>query len=182
MLLDCLFFILTTVFFYGIGINRAIILSQEKNGIILLYIKSLLASVSTVALSYFFIQILLVPIGLQELYPVICILIFTTIFVFFEVIVHLTSQTNVAELSISFFCCLLAISESISLLESVLFVLCCITSFYLLIPFLKVILNKNKTANPVSSMKNSLIIISLALLMCVLLVIDVSWLNGGISR
>ncbi|AEE16803.1 hypothetical protein [Treponema brennaborense] len=182
MLIECLVFALTAVLLYGVGLNQAVVLSSGVKGIALSYVKALLAAVSTVALSYVIIRYLLIPAGLQELYPLVCILVFTVIAVFFEVIVTLTTGTPVAEFSVVFLCVLLAINESVSIAEAVLFVMCCVTSFYAAIPVLYTLRKRNEDAQPLPFFKNSLILFSLAALMLFLLVFDVSWLNGGIAR
>ena len=71
MIIECLFFILCSVFLYGIGLNRAVIISSSPKGLALSFMKSLFATVSTVALSYLVIQNLLVPLALQELFPLV---------------------------------------------------------------------------------------------------------------
>lgn len=182
MIIECLFFVLCSVFLYGIGLNRAVIISSSPKGLALSYTKSLFASVSTVALSYLVIHNLLIPLSLQELYPFVCILIFLLVSVFIEVFIRLTVNSIVTEFSVSFLCILLAINESLSLLEAVLFVLCCITSFYFLIPVLAALRKRNEHASPLPVFKNSLILFSLAILILFVLVFDASWLNGGVGR
>lgn len=182
MIIECLFFILCSVFLYGIGLNRAIIISSSPKSLGLSFVKSLFASVSTVALSFLIIQNLLVPLSLQELYPLVCILIFLIIAVFIEVLIRLTVTTVVTEFSVSFLCILLAINESLSFVEAILFVICCLTSFYALVPVLAALRRRNEYAKPLPVFKNSLILFSLAILILFVLVFDASWLNGGIGR
>lgn len=182
MIIECLIFILGSVFLYGIGLNRAIIYSSSPKGLGLSYLKSLLSTIPTVGLSYGIIQSLLVPLQLQELYPFVCIMIYLVISVFFEVLIKLTAQFTITEFSVSFLCVLLAINESFSLFESIAFVICCLTSFYILVPILVALRKRNEQANPLPVFKNSLILFSLAILMLFVLVFDASWLNGGIGQ
>lgn len=182
MIIECLFFILCSVFLYGIGLNRAVIISSSPKGLVLSFVKALFASVSSVALSYLVIQNLLVPLSLQELFPLVCILIFLIVSVFIEVLIRLTVNSSVTEFSVSFLCVLLAINESLSLVEAILFVICCLTSLYILIPVLSALRRRNEHASPLPVFKNSLILFSLAILILFVLVFDASWLNGGIGR
>lgn len=182
MVIECLIFVLGSVFLYGIGLNRAVISSSSPRGLGLSYVKSLLTTVFTVGLAYVIIQNLLVPLQLQELYPFVCIMIFLVISVFFEVLVKLTAQSTITEFSVSFLCVLLAINESLSTLEAILFVICCLTSFYILVPILAALRRRNEHANPLPVFKNSLILFSLAILILFVLVFDASWLNGGIGQ
>ena len=182
MLIECLFFILCSVFLYGIGLNRAVIISSSPKGLALSFMKSLFAAVSAVALSYLVIQNLLVPLSLQELFPLVCILIFLIVSVFIEVLIRLTVNSTITEFSVSFLCVLLAINESLTLVEAILFVMCCLTSFYILIPVLAALRRRNEHASPLPVFKNSLILFSLAILILFVLVFDASWLNGGIAR
>ena len=121
MLTECIIFLFTSVCLYGIGMNRAIVLSQNMKGIFLGYFKSLLTTTSSVALSYLLIQGIIVPIGMQELYPIICILVFIFSASFFEVIIRLTTKIDVAELSVSFMSVVLAINERISFICNLLY-------------------------------------------------------------
>lgn len=182
MIIDLLIFIFGSVFLYGIGLNRAVIISSSPSGLGLSFTKSLLASVSTVALSYLVIQSLLVPLSLQELYPLVCILIFLVVSVFLEVLIRLTVQSYMTEFTVSFLCILLALNESMTIVEAILFVICCLTSFYVLVPVLSALRRRNEHASPLPVFKNSLILFSLAVLMLFVLVFDVSWLNGGIGQ
>lgn len=182
MLIACFFFLITSVCIYGIGINRVVVLSEGKKGLVLSFVKSILSTVATVCLTFLITQYLLIPIGLQEIYPMVCILIFCFIAAFFEGMIRLTAKEVVSEFFVSFMCSLLAINESISLTESVLFVICCITAFYLLIPILFAVRKRNDSANSVPVFKGSLILFSLAAIILWLLVFDVSWLTGGITR
>ena len=181
MLIECFFYLITSVCIYGIGFNRAVVLSDGKKGLFLSFVKSLLSAVATVCLTFLITQYLLIPIGMQEIYPMVCILIFCFISVFFEGIIRLTSKEGTAEFFVSFMSSLLVINESISLPEAVLFVICCITSFYLLIPILFAVRKRNDSAEPVPVLRNSLVFFSFAAIILFLLVFDVSWL-GGINR
>ncbi|MBO5137313.1 MAG: hypothetical protein J6B81_02295 [Spirochaetaceae bacterium] len=179
---DCLFFLISTVLLYGVGYNRAIVVSQSKKTVALSYVKSLLTVTSTVSLSYLLMNWLLVSSGMQELFPVVCILLFCFFSAFFDVIIRLTSKTSVSEFSVSFFCVLISISESYFLGEAVLFSVCTVSSFYILIPLLRIIRWRDESADPIPVLKNSLILFSLAALVLGLFVFDVSWLSGGIGK
>lgn len=182
MLTECLVFLASAVCLYGVGINRAVVLSSGRRGTVLSLVKSLLVSAATVSLTFLLTRSLLVPAGLQELFPMLCVLVFCLIAVFFEGIIRLTAKTSAAELSVSFLSSLLAVNESVSLAESVLFSISCLLSFYLLVPVLHAVRRRNEAAVPVSVMRNSLVLFSLAALILCLLVFDVSWLTGGLSR
>ncbi len=182
MLIECVFLLVSAVCLYGIGMNRAIVLSSGRKGTVLSFVKSLLSAVATVSLSFLLTRYLLVPSGMQELYPIICVLIFGFMSVFFEGIIRLTTKSFAAEFSVSFLTVVLAINESLTMAEAVLFVICCLSSFYLLIPVLHAFRKRNENAEPMSVFRNSLVLFSFAVLILWLLVFDVSWLNGGISR
>ena len=57
------------VLVYGIGMERAVFLSGNKNPLWLKAIKMLITARSVSALSYLFVNSLLVPAELAELYP-----------------------------------------------------------------------------------------------------------------
>lgn len=112
----------------------------------------------------------------------VCILIFLLVSVFLEVLIRLTVHSYMTEFTVSFLCILLAINESLTIVEAILFVICCLTSFYVLVPVLSALRRRNEHASSLPVFKNSLILFSLAILMFFVLVFDVSWLNGGIGQ
>ena len=103
-------FFSSAVLFYGIGLNRSTLIpsSSEVLGTLFKMLASILA---TTVLSWLFIQNILIPLGLAELYPLVSLLIFLGITIFFETLIRITAKTVTAEFHISYLIVLLALNE-----------------------------------------------------------------------
>src|SRR5574344_2025545 len=99
MIADFFYYTLYTsaVLIYGIGINRATIISEKTEDFLLFFIKMLLTVISSVVLTYIIDLYLLIPAHLTELFPFISVLVFSAISVFIESIIRITSKTSAAE-------------------------------------------------------------------------------------
>lgn len=173
----------SAILLYGIGMNRVIVMSGNLSGSFISSVKSLFSVTGSVVLSYLFIQYILVPVQLQELYPLVCVLIFIAVSVLCEVIVRITTGQSAAEFTISLLCILLALNESTSLVESICIALTCIISFYLFTYVVYTIRKRVERSNPSADFKSSsLLFLSLAAIMIALAAWNVSWLNPGVCR
>ncbi|UKI54577.1 MAG: hypothetical protein L6V90_07740 [Treponema succinifaciens] len=110
-------------------------LSGNKNPLWLKAIKMLITASSVSALSYLFVNSLLVPAELAELYPFAVLLIFIPVSVFIEAIIRITTKISAVEFSISLLFIFVAITESSSLAECVFITCICVLSFFIFIPF-----------------------------------------------
>lgn len=176
-------FICSAVLFYGIGLNRATLVTGVRD-IAGLLVKILLTVFSTSVLTWLFICYILNPLGLIELYPLIALLIFLVISIFFETIIRITSGKSLSEFSISYLIVILTLNESTSIFDVLLINACCVLSFVLVIPVLKVIKRKNSYIGNISIHANSrtLMLISIALLIMSMAVFNVSWLTPGVIK
>ena len=147
------------VLVYGIGMERAVFLSGNKNPLWLKAIKMLITASSVSALSYLFVNSLLVPAELAELYP-------------FAV-----------EFSISLLFIFVAITESSSLAECVFITCICVLSFFIFIPFVYSLCRKfDLYGGRTECSRNNFILASIAIIMLILLCWNVSWLNKGVFQ
>lgn len=171
----------SAVLFYGIGINKISDFDSDLRNNISRLIKMILTIMLTSLLSWGVIKIVLIPLKLVELYPLIALLIFICVNVLFEVIVRLVSGKVSSEFIISYLIVLLSISESISLLNSMIICAGCFVSFLLLWPFVTTFRNKLRSnGNSLNASYYSLLFLFLALLIIIISVFDVSWLNAGV--
>ncbi len=183
MLRDFFFYALysSAVLVYGIGLNRAVLMSKKPRFLIWDCIKMLIAVSSSVSLSYIIVSKCLCNVGLAELYPFVAVLIFSAISVFIEAIVRITAKISMAEYTVSMLSILLSLNESLSLSQCVLKACFCIIGFYLCIPLFFAIRKRVELSSPSQDFKNlSLVFISIAILMLLLLTMNVSWLNPQI--
>ena len=92
MIFTFLYYLLfsSAILIYAIGLNRATIVTHIMQ-IFPLIFKSLVATISSSVLSWLFIQYILIPLNLIELYPLVALLIFTVISIFLETIIRIIS-------------------------------------------------------------------------------------------
>ena len=171
------------VLVYGIGIERAVFLSGNKNPLWLKAIKMLITASSVSALSYLFANSLLVPADLAELYPFAVILIFIPVSVFIEAIIRITTKISAVEFSISLLFIFVGLTESVSLAECVFITCICVLSFFVFIPFVYSLCRKFDLYGGRSECsRNNFILASIAIIMLILLCWNVSWLNKGVFQ
>ena len=176
------YFIYTSVILvYGIGINKATILSEKPSEIFVEGLKMFLSVVSSAVLTYLITVSLLHRLGLMELYPFVSVLIYIIISIFIETFVRITANRNASNFGVPVLCIILAVGESSTLTECVLISCYSILSFYILVPVLFAIRKRIEISHPAKNMENSsLLYISLAIILIILVAWNVSWLNPGV--
>lgn len=171
----------SAVFIYGIGSLQAAETSLARKKIALPWIKSLCCVFASISLTYSFDQLLLIPTGLAELYPLAALLLFAATSVFFEIIFQLTSKKSSSEFAVSFLTVLLSLNEGESLLEAIVIGACCLASYYLLIPFLFTFTNKlSSSKNTDSFGQKTSVFLCIVILMMALFALNISWINAGV--
>jgi len=185
MISNLFYYILYTsaVLIYGIGINRATVVCEKPEHIVLFAVKMLISVCSASVLTYLLIVNLFVPVHLAEIYPFIAVLIFSAISVFIESLVRITAKTSTAEFALSLLSVLISVNESTSVIECLLISCFCTLSFYLFIPFLYAIQKRIEISRPSTDFRNSsLIIISISIVIIALVAWNVSWLNPEVFQ
>lgn len=171
------------VLVYGIGMERAVFLSGNKGPLFIKAMKMLITASSVSALSYLFVNLLLVPNELSELYPFAVLLIFIPVSVFIEAIVRITTKTSAVEFSISILFIFIGLTESASLAECVFIVCVCVVSFFIFIPLFHSLCRKFDLYGGRSEVsRNSFVLASIAIIMLILLCWNVAWMNKGVFQ
>ena len=185
MLSNILYYIIYTssVLIYGIGINRAVVYSENPDHLLIKGIKLVLTVEATSVLSFLVTRSLLIPANVTEMYPFVAVLIYTAIAVFIEAIIRITARISTAEFGISFMYVILALNESTTIAECSINSVIFSASFFLLIPVLYAINRRIQISRHTKDVENqSLLFISIALIMIILLVWNVTWLNPGVFK
>lgn len=171
----------SAVFIYGIGSLQAAEASLARKKIAAAWIKSLCCVFASISLTYSLVQLLLVPTGLTELYPLAALLVFSSASVFFEIIFQLTTKKSSSEFAVSFLTVLLSLNEGESLLEAIAIGACCLASYYILIPFLFTFTNKlSSSKNTDSFRQKTSVFLCMVVLMMALFALNISWINAGL--
>lgn len=185
MILSFLYFIFPAcaILYYGIGNPRVILVSDELSDHTLGGVKAVFSVVSSTVLTYLFSNALLAPYSLSEFFPFAALFIFISISILIEVIVRITAKRTTAEFTVSFLIIILSVGESLSLPEAIFIALSCILSFYLVAFLIFIIKRRISIAKTPASMTNSsLVFLTLAFLMIILCVTNVSFLNPGVLK
>ena len=163
-------FFTSVVFVYGVGINRALTISEHPRKLFNGALKMFISVSSSTAISYMVASRVLLPVHLTEAYPVVAVLVFSTISIFIESVVRITTKKSAAEYTVSILSVLLGIAEGSSVLEAVMVSCLCVFSFLLSIFVLYVIRKKfsNRTA---------LVLISVSVILLALHFVNVSWFS-----
>lgn len=175
-------FFSSAVFLYGVGLNSATIICDSVHKLTVPVIKILVNILGTASISWLLLKFFLIPLNLTELYPLVSILIFLIISVLVETLIRITTGRVASEFSVTYLIVLLALNESLNIIDVILITSSCLVSFIVLIPVLYSI---KKRIDIVGNMqvhgnRKSLILISLAIIATILAVGNVSWLNPRI--
>lgn len=170
-------FICSAVLFFGVGINRSIQVTVKSLRInFKVILKSFISIFLTTILTYLILQYLLIPVKLAELFPILALLIFLSINTFIEALVRITAHISTSEFSISWLFIVLSIYESSTLLDAMVICSSCMVSFLIMLPlvysFQKIIYIRPYETK---ERKQILVFLSVAVLMLLLSVSDVSW-------
>ena len=171
----------SSVLIYGIGLSKVSLLSVRHDHILISMFKMLCSVISTATLVYLVNVYILVPAHLSELYPLVTVLFFSAIAVFFESIIRITAKISTTDFSISILCILVGVGESLSLSECILNSSLCVLSFFFMIPILYSIRKRIEIVRPSDDFEGiSLLLVSIALIIIIFMFAGVSWLNKGV--
>ena len=110
----------SAVLIYGIGLNNATIFCDSISELKLYFVKSVFTVLISTVLSWIIIQQFLIPFRIVELYPLAALLVFMTISVFLETMIRITMRTVTSDFCFSFLIVLLALNESVNILDTIL--------------------------------------------------------------
>ncbi len=172
-------FFSSAVILYGVGLNSASIICDSLHELFIPVIKILVNIILTSILSWLVIKYFLIPLNLAELYPLVSLLIFIAISVLVETVVRITTGKVTSEFSLTFLIILLALNESLNIVDVVLICSCSFISFLILIPILYSIKKRIRIVgnSQIHGNERSLILVSIAIIVTVLAIGNVSWLN-----
>lgn len=178
------FLFASAVLFYGIGLYRtAEAVSPVAESPVIFVMKALLSIYTTSTLSWLVTSGILVRLGLTEIYPLICLLIYICISSFLEALIRITSGASAAELSVSMVIITLSVGESGSLLTTLVICTACAASVLVSMSFFGCILRRRTSeCEGQSKIRWSVILFMMAVMMAAVAVFDLSWLNPEVIR
>lgn len=171
------------VLVYGVGFNKIAEIGTVKFKEPIFYIKCAISIISSVVISWLLIHYLLVPLGITELFPFVCFIVYACISSFIVAIINLTTGKTTSEFSISYLIVLLSIAESSSLLMSIVISISCIIGMIIIIPLSLTFRRRVcSNGNLLDETYYCVYFIFLAILILLLTAWDVGWLNPGVIQ
>lgn len=165
---------------YGLGLQTVLIKKYEFKSFLIHFCQVFFEIIISLSISWFLIQILLIPISLTAVFPIIVCLVFYffhTIFSYFAQFLKIQASK---ELFIPILMILLSVLHSLSYLQAIMIAFSCLLSYFGAIPILVAIEKRIDQANPPSLFKTgALVLISLSVIMLSFLAFDLSWLLKG---
>jgi Na+-translocating ferredoxin:NAD+ oxidoreductase RnfA subunit len=170
------------VLVHGICLDWVIFKSENVAELPLFLVKNTVCVCGASILTALLVQGVFAPAGLAALMPLAALLVFATIAVFGESLIRITAKRSVAEFTVPFLCVLFSLYETSSPAGAVLWSLCAILTYYLLIAILSVVRKRLEASNPPVFFANgSLLLLSVAAIMLITLSLAGSWLFSEVA-
>lgn len=168
----------SALLFYGIGANRTLINSESFSSRFVSFIKCLIVAAGTSSLSFILNKVLLIPMGMVELYPFIAIVLFIIISLIVEILSSIGVRSTVSEFSVPFLSVLIALNEGITYAETVVISLIGVVVFYFMNIILWCLRGRIEVHYPDAGLKTiSILMLSFAVIVIAVYGYNVSWLN-----
>ncbi len=180
MLNTILFYLFSSsaLLFYGIGANRTLMDSDSFSNRLVSFFKSCVVAAGTVSLSFIINKVLLIPLGLIEMYPFISIVLFIIISLFVEIFSSIGVRSTVTEFSVPFLSVLIALNEGITYAESMVISLTGVIVFYFMNIILWCLRGRIEVHYPDAGLKTiSILLLSFAVIVIAVYGYNVSWFN-----
>lgn len=173
----------SAVLIYGIGLNSVAEIGIHRMNQVTYFTKAVLSIFVSSILSWIVVTTILVPLKIIEIYPLICFLIFICINVFIEGLIRLTTGVSTAEFLVSYLIVLLSISESTSIIYTMIICGSCFVALLILVPFAFTFKNRIQTDGySIDEKYYSLFFIFLGLLILMMSSWDILWITPGVIK
>jgi len=173
----------SVVLVYGIGLNRIAEFGISKKDDAIFIIKIICSIFFSALISWVIIQYVLVPLKMIELYPLVAFLVFSCINVLLEAMVRIITNKSYSEFIVSFLIVLLSLTESTSILNTLVICASGIISVTLIIPFCLTFKARfTANGNKINEKYYSIFFIFVAILILMMTAWDIIWLNPGVMQ
>lgn len=172
----------SAVLLYGIGLTKTTQIHYFNQKDIVYIIKIITSILTSSVISYLFVDKILVPLKIVDIFPIICLLIYLCISVFIEAIVRITTNKSSTEFIFSYLVVLLSVAESTSLLSTIIISVSCLLSIGVIIPLVYSFRKKNPANEYEPEKYISKLFIFLSLLILIITVWDVLWINPEVIK
>lgn len=175
-----LFYVLfaSAVLVYGGGMISVTEKSLLKENFVINIMESLFCVSATVALTFLITHFLLLPLGIGDLYPLVALLIFVAMGVFFEMIVQVTARKSGVDFAFPYLVIILSLSEGSDLAGCLITSVAALVSYYALVPILRALNERNAMIKNNDDFKQRLRTFTcMVVLIFALYSLNISWLN-----
>lgn len=173
----------SVVLVYGIGLNRIAEFGISKRDDSIFIIKVVLSIFVSAIISWVIIQYILIPLKMIELYPLLAFLVFSSINVLLEAMVRIITNKSYSEFIVSFLIVLLSLTESTSLVNTLIICASGVISVTVIIPFCLAFKARfTANGNKINERYYSIFFIFVAILILMMSAWDIIWLNPGVMQ
>lgn len=177
------FLFASAILVYGGGMISVAEKSLSKENLAINIIESFSCVSATVALAFLIIRFLLLPLGIMDLYPLVALLIFVTLGVFFDMIVQVTARKSGADFAFPYLVIILSLSEGGDIVGCLMTSVAALASYYVLIAVLRALNGRNAMIKNNDAFKQWLRAFAcMVVLIFALYSLDISWLNVVLGK
>lgn len=172
----------SAILIYGIGINKITSFEEFLPPRFSIIFKIFISIFFSAILTWTSVKYILLPLNITDLYPIIALLIYVIINTFLESIIRITTGNSATEFIFSYLLILLSVSESYSLMNTILISLCCLIALILLIPILQSFKQQSSDYYNNKELYLCKFLFFLAFLLLILCVWDIMWINPEVLK
>lgn len=168
----------SAVLFYGVGINKSIPHNDSFQSSALTCVKSICSASAATSVTYLFVNWLLVPAQLSELYPFFATLIFILCTTLTEIFVDIGIRQSPMDFSVPLLSVFLGLGEGVSVGSSVIIACMSILSFYSVIVVFHCVRERVRFHTQEGGLRSyCALLLCLAVIMLAISGLSISWLN-----
>lgn len=165
---------------YGVGIKDLLLSVENPKNALYYFVKTLLATICTVILTWVISTYVLGPKSLSDIFPFFLVFFALAFSVLFSFLCKLILKKEISEFVLTFFLAFLAVNESTTLLHGILIAIIATIGFYVLIPIFYAIKYRiNISLVNIELKKGVLVLVSIGIILILLFAFNISWFNFG---
>lgn len=167
----------SSILIYGIGINKTAEIDFLKNKDLFYFIKVLLSILLSSIFAWLIASKILVPLNLAELYPFTSLLVYLVVSLILDLLVRYFTKKSTTEFILSYLTVLLSISESTSLLNTILICISTLIAILIFVPLVYSFRKRNLKNIEQPEVYMSRLFIFIAIIILVISSWDFMWIN-----
>lgn len=175
-------FFASAISIYGLGLNKFANVNLLKNKDVFYFLKVILIILVSSIVSWFVDDKILVPLKLAQIYPFFCFIIYVTISLVIETLFTSVIKKSPTGFIISYLTILLSVSESTSLVNSIIICLSMFISIAIFIPFVYSFRKRNLEDVNKPDVYMTRLFVFFAILIMLISCWDIMWINPEVVK